>query len=86
MLAPIHPHIAASCAVFAQEHADAAWDFPTASARPQWFPCALPLSSPVAIADSLISPPRGEGHPLASSYSIHLAGELAGAAGSSSHT
>jgi len=59
MLVPIHHHIAAFCAVFAQEHADAARSFPTASVRPKWFSCAPPLSGTAATPDPLSSPPVG---------------------------
>ena len=51
MLATIHHHIAASCAVFAQEHADDTYD--------------PPLSGTAATPHPLSSPPRGEGHPSA---------------------
>jgi hypothetical protein len=63
MLASIQNRSAACCAVVAREHAHAARGFPTIAPRPQWVPCALPLSGSAATPDPLNSPPHGEGHP-----------------------
>jgi hypothetical protein len=59
MLAPIHPHMAASCAVFAQEHVDDARGIPIASMLPKRSPSLIPLSGPAATPDLLGSPPMG---------------------------
>jgi hypothetical protein len=62
MLATLHYHIAASCAVSTQEHADDTYDLPTASTLSEPSPYVIPLSGTAATPDPLISPPREEGH------------------------
>jgi hypothetical protein len=76
MLASIHHHIAASCAVCAQEHADDTHNLPTASTLPEGFPHPLPLSGAAATPDPLSSPPRGEGHPSGHPYMVILHSDL----------